>query len=150
MCGLLDLGAKKRSNGILCVDDDLAVGPLYIRCLEVFTEYQANVFTCPVKALEQFLDRPDEYRLVITDYNMPKMNGAELAKQIRTRRPELPIMAVTGNVYDCRAEDFDLVQEKPFGLCDFRKNVGRLLGLHLPLLGPTADAEQPGNRALRG
>lgn len=143
MSGLSELGAQKRSNGILCVDDDHAVASMYVRCLEIFTGYQAHVFTCPVKALEQFLKRPVEYGLVITDYNMPKLNGAELAGEIRARRPELPIMAVTGNVYDCRPEDFDLIQEKPFALCDFQKNVGRLLGLHLPFLGPTSGA---GNR----
>ena len=34
--------------------------------------------------------------LVMTDYLMPGMNGAELADQIRRIRPNLPVLIVTG------------------------------------------------------
>ena len=34
--------------------------------------------------------------LLITDYSMPKMNGAELASAARVLRPDLPILLATG------------------------------------------------------
>ena len=34
--------------------------------------------------------------LIITDYLMPGMNGAELAREVRSRRPRLPVLLATG------------------------------------------------------
>ena len=34
--------------------------------------------------------------LLITDFSMPKMNGAELARAAREIRPQLPILIATG------------------------------------------------------
>ncbi|WP_410748889.1 response regulator, partial [Cupriavidus sp. SIMBA_020] len=35
--------------------------------------------------------------LVITDLNMPKMNGYELLQTARAKQPSLPVYAVSGN-----------------------------------------------------
>lgn len=53
--------------------------------------------------------------LVLTDYHMPGMNGAELAREIRRRRPGLRIGVVTGtlDVADATSGVFDLVIVKP-------------------------------------
>jgi len=42
----------------------------------------------------------DPADLVITDYRMPRMNGAELVRLLRGRRPALPVLVLTG----CAAE----------------------------------------------
>jgi CheY-like chemotaxis protein len=34
--------------------------------------------------------------LLITDYSMPRMNGAQLARAVKEVRPELPILLATG------------------------------------------------------
>jgi putative two-component system response regulator len=34
--------------------------------------------------------------MVITDYDMPQMNGVEVTKAIRKYRPNLPILFITG------------------------------------------------------
>jgi CheY-like chemotaxis protein len=46
-------------------------------------------------ALQQIDENPG-VDLVITDYLMPGMTGAELAAEIQKRRPELPILLATG------------------------------------------------------
>ena len=39
-------------------------------------------------------DRPVD--LLVTDYSMPRMNGAQLAAAARQVRPELPVLLATG------------------------------------------------------
>jgi len=41
------------------------------------------------------LDSPSKIDLILADYAMPTMSG-ELAKTIRTTRPALPVILVTG------------------------------------------------------
>ncbi|MFO1062001.1 MAG: PAS domain-containing protein [Dongiaceae bacterium] len=36
------------------------------------------------------------FDLVVTDFMMPHMNGAELAQAVRDRRPDLPVLLITG------------------------------------------------------
>jgi CheY-like chemotaxis protein len=49
--------------------------------------------------------RDGNYALILTDYNMPVMNGIEMTKLIRSEeegesRPSIPIIAITGNAID--------------------------------------------------
>jgi CheY-like chemotaxis protein len=34
---------------------------------------------------------------MFTDYQMPRMNGLELAQWVRSRRPGIPVLVTTGN-----------------------------------------------------
>jgi PAS domain S-box-containing protein len=47
-------------------------------------------------ALELFRKDPVAFDLLITDYAMPRMSGAELVRQIRGERPEFPALIITG------------------------------------------------------
>ena len=47
------------------------------------------------KALE--LLKNNEYRMMITDFNMPKMNGIELAARVRKQHPGTRVVMVTGD-----------------------------------------------------
>ncbi len=54
---------------------------------------------------------------IVTDYMMPRMNGGELATQIRARYPDLPVLVVTG--YAGGDLDLQLPQlAKPFRQAD--------------------------------
>jgi CheY-like chemotaxis protein len=48
-------------------------------------------------ALAAFQEKPHRYDAVITDLNMPDLNGMELAKKISAIRPEVPIILCTGD-----------------------------------------------------
>ena len=52
----------------------------------------------PERALQQFRenDFPSEINLVITDHIMPNMSGAEFVRELRTFRPDLPVMVISG------------------------------------------------------
>ncbi|MBF0350488.1 MAG: PAS domain S-box protein [SAR324 cluster bacterium] len=48
------------------------------------------------KAFQTWKDNPEKFSLVITDYAMPNMNGAQLAINLHQHAPDLPILMVTG------------------------------------------------------
>jgi CheY-like chemotaxis protein len=64
--------------------------------------------------------------VVVTDYMMPRMNGAELASQIKARDPAMPVMIVTG--YAGGDLDLGLPQlAKPFRQVDLAAALDRLV-----------------------
>jgi PAS domain S-box-containing protein len=80
---------------VLIVDDEEALVKLVT---ETLTElgYSSVGFTAGAKALQAFLENPNQFDAVITDECMPGMSGAELIGEMRTLRPDLPILLVSG------------------------------------------------------
>ncbi|MHB8068139.1 MAG: PAS domain S-box protein [Desulfobaccales bacterium] len=82
-------------ESILLVDDE----PEIVRALKQMLEslgYQVSAFTGSESALESFKLRPQDFDLVITDQTMPHLTGGELAREMLTMRPDLPIILCTG------------------------------------------------------
>ncbi len=50
-------------------------------------------FTDPTKALSEIKERPP--KIVLTDFNMPHMNGISLIKEIRKSQKDLPIIMIS-------------------------------------------------------
>ena len=103
---------------ILVVEDDAAVRRFLVECLEMlgFVVLQA---ASGMEALDCLADaRPD---LLIVDFAMSGMNGAELTLAIRNQLPELPVILATGYA-DMDAVDkivpADRVLRKPFRIDD--------------------------------
>jgi signal transduction histidine kinase/DNA-binding response OmpR family regulator len=66
------------------------------------------------------------FDIVVTDFTMPRMNGAELARRIRERSPETPVLIVTG--YAGVEIDLDVPQlAKPFRQADLEKQIQALV-----------------------
>lgn len=80
---------------VLVVDDEAQITTLAKRLLER-SGYRVEEQTISVNALEKFKSHPDEYDIVITDMKMPKMNGANLSKELLRIRPDIPIILCTG------------------------------------------------------
>ncbi|GEM_PF-2055544 len=83
---------------ILLVDDET----LLIRSLgQILTwlGYQVSSHTDSHEALATFMSRmkTSPFDLVITDMTMPKMDGLELIRRIRSLKPEMPVLLCTGN-----------------------------------------------------
>ena len=80
--------------------------------------------------------------LLVTDVGLPGLNGRQLADAAREKRPDLPVLLITG--YAGRAlEDTALepgmeVMRKPFALDALRVRVGDLLSLHTPTDNPAS------------
>jgi len=55
--------------------------------------------------------------ILITDFNMPGMNGVELAKIAKQQNPDLPVVIMTGTPQDIPIDHLaDEIVEKPFGI----------------------------------
>jgi nitrogen-specific signal transduction histidine kinase/ActR/RegA family two-component response regulator len=80
---------------ILLVDDEISIVRLERQMLERLG-YKVTARTSSMDALEAFKSRPEKYDLVISDMNMPNMNGIQLAKEIQKTRPDMPIVLCTG------------------------------------------------------
>lgn len=79
---------------ILIVDDNPAVR----RYLRAILEQQESWQVCGeartgAEALQQVLEAPPD--LIILDYQMPDLNGVDIAKQISELFPKIPILMVT-------------------------------------------------------
>ncbi|MBR0749034.1 PAS domain S-box protein [Bradyrhizobium japonicum] len=79
---------------VLVVDDDKAVLKSTIRMLEVLGYATASAESAN-DAL-RLLARNQEINIVLADFAMPEMSGAELAKAICAMRPTLPVILMTG------------------------------------------------------
>jgi DNA-binding NarL/FixJ family response regulator len=79
---------------ILLVDDNPAVR----RYLRAILEQQESWHVCGeartgAEALQQVLEAPPD--LILLDYQMPDLNGVDVAKQISELFPKIPILMVT-------------------------------------------------------
>lgn len=80
---------------ILIVDDNPAVR----RYLRAILEQQESWHVCGeartgAEALQQVLEAPPP-DLILLDYQMPDLNGVDIAKQISELFPQIPILMVT-------------------------------------------------------
>lgn len=79
---------------ILVVDDEYAFGRLLSRTLKKLG-HEPSVVAHPEDALETF--RADDFDAVITDIDMPDMNGVELANRLRDEHADVPVAFCTGS-----------------------------------------------------
>lgn len=91
-------GESPRSRGerIMYIDDDESVGHFVRQALEML-DYDINVFTHPVEALEHFRTKSYDYDLLITDMGMPRVSGLEFATRAQKIAPGIPIILMSGN-----------------------------------------------------
>lgn len=119
-------GARRR---ILVVDDDDAVREVAVGFLQELG-YAVLEAGSGGAALDLF-DRSADVALVLMDFAMPGMNGAELARRIRERRPDTPVLFVTGYA-DAEAfaeSDPQTMLRKPYSRDDLAQALGRTLAV---------------------
>lgn len=83
-------------------------------------------------ALKEFEYTPDRYNVVISDWNMPEMNGLDLLKAIREIRPEALFMMLTARsdksaIVEAKNAGVSSYVAKPFTLQELSRKMGRLI-----------------------
>ena len=117
------LPGKGRRERVLVVEDDAAVRRFLVECLETLG-YSVIEASHGREGLERLAHETPA--LMIVDYAMPHMNGAEVAAEARVKSPDLPIILATGYadmdaVY--RVIDARNVLKKPFHVDDLERAV---------------------------
>ncbi|SEL17084.1 Signal transduction histidine kinase [Roseateles sp. YR242] len=80
---------------ILVVDDEASLVEFAEEMLADLG-YEPVGFTSSPAALEAFLHAPQRFDAVLTDETMPDIQGVALATQILARRPDLPVLVMSG------------------------------------------------------
>jgi signal transduction histidine kinase len=113
---------------VLVVDDEEMVRTVITKLLNLHGHTVRQAASGP-EALDLVAsDAPD---IVFTDYGMPEMCGAELAKQLRAQAPSLPIVLISGDTETGDAVPFvDAIIDKPFKLDDLESAIQDLLSPH--------------------
>ncbi|HSG09604.1 MAG TPA: HD domain-containing phosphohydrolase [Longimicrobiales bacterium] len=82
---------------VVVIDDERLIAEYIARVVEELGTTDVHIYTDPEEVLREWSDRlPD---LVVTDYQMPKVNGVELIRRFRERpaAPQIPIIMVTAD-----------------------------------------------------
>jgi CheY-like chemotaxis protein len=120
-------GAGGRSLGrVLIVEDDTFVAELAADMLSELG-FEATIVHSAKEALERMAggDKPE---LVFTDIVMPGgLTGIELARKLRQRFPELPILLTTGYSEQVAATQGFPVLQKPYELHSLASAIGDVL-----------------------
>ncbi|MDT8911287.1 response regulator transcription factor [Amycolatopsis sp. PS_44_ISF1] len=145
---------------ILVVDDDRAVRESLRRSLE-FNGYQVELASDGAQALETIIaNRPDA---MVLDVMMPRLDGLEVARRLRSTGDDLPILVLTArdtvsdrvSGLDAGADDY---LPKPFALEELLARLRALLRRAVPDNEPGETSEalsfadltlDPGTREVR-
>lgn len=115
---------------ILIVDDDQGMRDMLLSVLPIFG-FEAIAARNGSEAIALFLTNP--FDLVITDLQMPGMDGRSLAFNIKRIFPEIPIIMMTAQAKAYVAKDlknscFESALFKPFKLEQLQQEIQRVLG----------------------
>lgn len=115
---------------ILVIDDNSTIRDLLSKTLS-YMGFTVAVACSGNEGLDLFLKDP--FDLVLTDFQMPGMDGGELTYYVKDRVPTTPVVMITGQQKEEVSENdkcgcVDSVMFKPFSLKEMEKTIHRMLG----------------------
>jgi DNA-binding response OmpR family regulator len=113
----------------LVAEDNEALGMFLRRGLEA-DGHEVRLAGDGQAAVDQFLAEPPDF--AILDLNMPRLDGTEVLRVLRSATEELPILILSArNEMDTRLKCLDLgaddCMQKPFALAELRARIRALL-----------------------
>ncbi|MDB6018618.1 MAG: hypothetical protein JWR19_3107 [Pedosphaera sp.] len=81
----------------MVVDDNEHVLQAITNLLAAIANAEIRAFRSAPEALAAFAAAPETFQLVVTDLEMPQMNGLELCQRLHQLAPSLKIVLVTGS-----------------------------------------------------
>ncbi len=119
---------------VLLIDDDPAMRDVLFELLTL-DGYEVTLAEDGIQGLEQYRNKlPD---VVITDLEMPNLNGVELIEALTTEFTDVPILVITGStdmslIEEALDMDANRILHKPFEVDMLLDAVGLLTGRILP------------------
>ncbi|HSV51229.1 MAG TPA: ATP-binding protein [Burkholderiaceae bacterium] len=127
----LNRRVRGRGEHVMYVDDDQALVFLVERLLSR-RGFRVSGFSDPYEAAAALRERPQDYDLLVTDYNMPGYCGVDLVREARSIRPDLPVALASGYVTSeieraALAEGAQALIHKPNNVEELCETVQRLI-----------------------
>jgi PAS domain S-box-containing protein len=121
-----------RRKTILVVEDEAGVGNLVVRRLNMLG-YDALVAVDGEEGVNTFRERLNDIDLVMLDFKMPKMDGAEAFEELIRINPDVKVILSSGYTEDVVLERFPGprpagILHKPYDMETLKAELGRLLG----------------------
>lgn len=110
---------------VLVVDDDASVRGITTTFLDELG-HQTLEAADAASALAM-LERGERIDLLVTDFAMPGMSGAELAEHVRARWPDMPVLLLTGYADPAMHSAGYPVLRKPFRQTELARQVAAVL-----------------------
>lgn len=121
----------------MLVDDNADILEMMSALAENLTDAEIECFNSPVAALAAFADAPEKYEVVITDFEMPGMDGVELCRRMLALAPTQKIILATGSGFfteaAARRAGFSGQLNKPFPIERLRATLAEA-GVEMDLL----------------
>jgi two-component system cell cycle sensor histidine kinase/response regulator CckA len=84
-----------KGEQVVWVDDEKSLVTLGCHLLEGLN-YRPHGFVEPLECLAAIQNQPEFYSLLVTDFNMPVMNGLQLAEKVHLINPDFPVILCSG------------------------------------------------------
>lgn len=97
--------AEPGNGEIILVCDDEALVLTAVASMVEASGYSVIRATGPEEAIQIAMSYTDKISMLITDFNMPGMNGHQLARHLLERDPDLKVIFLTGLADDVPADD---------------------------------------------
>ena len=117
---------------ILVVDDEEMVRELCVEWLEILG-YETLTADDGAEAVRLFRERMTEIDLVLLDFVMPRMTGAEVFNELTRIRPDVKVILGSGYTVDVVLQSFpeqrpSVIFQKPYNMEVLKVELDRLLG----------------------
>jgi PAS domain S-box-containing protein len=124
-------GVAPRRARVLVVDDVPAMQSVILRALGHLA-LDGVAHGSVAAAMVALRGAPEAWDLLVTDFNMPGASGLDLAREVKTVRPDLPVILISGYLDDgVRAAALELgvraLLAKPFTIEELEAAVGAAL-----------------------
>jgi len=121
--------APTQKSRWMLVDDNADVLSLLTALVESLTDAEVECHGSAKSALAAFAAAPGRYDLVITDYEMPGVDGVELCRQMLALAPAQKILLATGSGFFTEAvarhAGFSGLLTKPFPIETLRETLDK-------------------------
>ncbi|MDA1327297.1 MAG: ATP-binding protein [Proteobacteria bacterium] len=116
---------------ILLIDDEDQIVTVLRKSLER-KGYEVTGMTDSTLALQAVESEPDRWDIIITDINMPRLTGIQMAQAIHSIRPDLPLILCSGSMEAMPQQELSdrycsAVMEKPVRETDLFHAIQRCL-----------------------
>ena len=128
MIDIKDVIKYSKSNHVLYVEDDIEIRDVTMRLFKNYFD-KIDVAEDGSLGLQKYLNRYGEnkiYDLIITDINMPNMNGIEMCKKILELVPSQKIMIISAHCeYITTAKELGInyILSKPVNYMELSQNI---------------------------